>query len=242
MGNRMRSRAAMHVLIVLGLLAAACGSGDESSEPDPQPTSAEVAPTTEAAVEPEPAATPEPDPTATEAPLPTVPPEATPTPEPEQAGLPDTPAAVVVSEVYDFAGGVPDAALLPAPAGAVTARWYRAGTVYAVVYEGLDPTVDACPGNSVLTEAGFEHVSNAELPNAACPDFATRIDNSASQGVQLCAGQVGYLTLIPAEVVGRFFASIETPVPELGGVGLTSNVVIDDPATVPEIDPAALSC
>lgn len=94
----------------------------------------------------------------------------------------------------------------------------------------------------MFTGSDFEHVSNAELPNASCPDFGTRIENTDTQGVQLCAGVVSYLTLIPSDVAGTFFASIEKPVPEVGGVGLTGMVAIADPSVVPEVDPSALSC
>jgi hypothetical protein len=147
-----------------------------------------------------------------------------------------------LNQAYTFQQGIPDAEKLPAPVGAVEARWYRTPDVFAVVYRGLDAGVDACPGNSVLTVDGFEFVSNAPLPAGACDDFPTLIDNSADQGVMICDGLVGYLTLIPSDTVGTFFASIEKPDPDVQGVGLTSAVDIPDPAAVPEIDPAVLSC
>jgi hypothetical protein len=146
------------------------------------------------------------------------------------------------ADAYDFQGGAPDPALLPAQPGDVEAHWYRAGGVLAVVYVGLDVSVDACPGNSALVGGTFDFVSNAEMPNGSCPDFRTRIENSATQGVQVCDGQVSYLTLIPADTVGQVFASIEKPVPDVQGVGLASAAVLTDPTQLPEIDPTQLVC
>jgi hypothetical protein len=164
------------------------------------------------------------------------------TTEANTSSLPTTPVTAVLSDAYTFQGGTPDPELLPAQPGDVTANWYRAGDVLAVVYEGLDAAVDACPGNSVLTANGFEYVSNAELPNGSCPDFGTRIDNSAVQGVQVCDARVGYLTLIPAGTAGQLFSSIEKPDPDVAGVGLAGSATLGDPSLLPEIDPAALAC
>jgi hypothetical protein len=148
----------------------------------------------------------------------------------------------VLSNAYDFSGGAPDPALLPAEVGAVEARWYRSGATYTIAYVGLDPAVDACPGNSILTATGFEFVSNAELPGAACPDFPTRIESDATQGVEVCDGVVFYRTLIPVESTGQVFASVERPVPDVGGVGITGAGAIDDPSSVPELDLATVGC
>jgi hypothetical protein len=112
----------------------------------------------------------------------------------------------------------------------------------AVVYVGLDARVNACPGNSALLSTEFQFVSNAELVSGACPDFPNLIASNASQGVQVCNGQVGYLTLIPSDTSGQVFASIEKPVPDIEGVGLTGSATIGDPAEVPEIDPTLLAC
>ena len=142
----------------------------------------------------------------------------------------------------DFQQGSPDVAKLPAAPGTVEARWYRTADGYAVVYAGLDAAVDACPGNSALTANGFEFVSNAPLPNGACDTFPTLIENTDAQGVRTCNGVVAYLTLIPAETTGTFFASIEKPDPDVIGVGLTTAVEISDPSILPEVDAAALSC
>ena len=229
------------------LIAAACGSGDDteagSASPEPAADAEPAAesdpePTASAEPEPGPTATPEPEPTATPEPEP----EPTATPEPAPAALPDTPAVVVFEQYYDFQQGIPDVAKLPAAPGTVEARWYRTADGYAVVYAGLDAAVDACPGNSALTANGFEFVSNAPLPNGACDTFPTLIENTDAQGVRTCNGVVAYLTLIPAETTGTFFASIEKPDPDVIGVGLTTAVEISDPSILPEVDAAALSC
>ncbi len=213
------------LLTLLLLLAAACGSGDDD-------TDAGTASTSEPAAEPEPE--PEPEPTAT--------PEPEPTAAPEPATLPDTPVSVVFEQYYDFQQGIPDVDKLPATPGSVEARWYRTADGYAVVYAGLDAGVDACPGNSALTANGFEFVSNAPLPNGACDTFPTLIANTDAQGVRICDGVVAYVTLIPAGTTGTFFASIEKPDPDVVGVGLTTAAEVSDPALLPEIDVAALSC
>ena len=159
-----------------------------------------------------------------------------------RSAFPIRPPRWSLGDPYDFFGGTPDPALVPAEPGTVEALWYRAGAVYAVVFAGLDAGVAACPGNSVLTAGGFEFVSNAELPNASCPDFPTLIESNAGQGVQLCDGQVGYLTLIPSDTTGTLFASVEAPGPGGGGAGITSSVDVPDPSALPEIDPAVIAC
>ena len=73
-------------------------------------------------------------------------------------------------------------------------------------------------------------------------NYQTRIENSSTQGVQICGDQVGYLTVIPSDTVAQVFASVEAPDDAVGGYGITAPALIDDPSVVPEIDPASLSC
>ncbi len=221
----------LSTVTIVGILAAGCSSGD----------SEEATTTTTAAVVEDESSTTIEATTTTEAAVTTEAAEAT-TTEVSVGALPDTPIKATLGGGYDFQGGTPDAASLPAPEGSVEAQWFRAGDVYAVIYVGLDSTIDACPGNSALTPAGFDFVSNAELPNGACPGFQSRIDNNEAQGVQICGDQVGYLTLIPSDTVAQVFASVETPDDAVGGFGITAPARIDDPSAVPEIDPASLSC
>jgi hypothetical protein len=206
-------------MLVLALVAVGC-SDDGDSE-----TTEETDPTTTVAAEPEP------EPTDT-----------TDAAETGGTDLPDTPVVATLGDPYDFNGGTPDPAVLPAEPGTVEARWYRTTDVYAIVYAGLDADVDAYPGNSVLTDTGFEFVSNAPLPDASCDNFPTLIDNTADQGVQICDGQVSYLTLIPADTPGTVFASLEAPAPDVGGVGISASTEVADPSSAPEIDAAVLTC
>lgn len=217
----------------LVLLASACGDDGDTTDDAASETTTTVGTTTTEA-----------ESTTTEAETTTTT-EATTTTTEDSVGansLPDTPAVASFNQAYTFQQGIPDPESLPAQVGEVEARWYRTPAGYAVVYAGLDASVDACPGNSALTANGFEFVSNAPLPNGVCDEFPTLIENTAGQGVQICDGIVGYLTLIPTDTVGAFFASIEKPDPDVIGVGLTSSVEIADPTSVPEIDPAALTC
>ncbi len=235
-------------LAIVGLLASGCSSG-ESEDASPTTTDAAVESSTTTEVTttttaPETTTTSEAEATTTEAETTTsdAPETTTSTTEAVSTALPDTPITATLGSGYDFQGGTPDPTSLPVPEGSVEARWFRAGDVYAVIYVGLDPATDACPGNSALTQAGFDFVSNAELPNAACPGFQTRIDSDTTRGVQICGDQVGYLTLIPSDTVAQVFASVETPDDAAGGFGITAPALIDDPSAVPEIDPALLSC
>jgi hypothetical protein len=147
-----------------------------------------------------------------------------------------------LNTVYSFDGGEIDFAQLPALPDEVEAHWYSSGDVLAVVFVGLSADVDACPGNSINTATGFEFVSNAPLPNGACDDFPTLIENSADQGVQICDDRVGYLSLIPTGVPGTLFASIEKPDPDVTGVGITGSVDMPDPSVLPEISHDQLAC
>lgn len=236
-------RTTLIIVAGLALIAAGCSSDDGGSgsatsstpattEPAQATTDAAPAPTTESTAAPSPTSAPEPEPT----------PAPEQTAAPGAGALPETPVVASLSEAYDFEGGTPDPAVLPAQPGDVEAHWYRAGDVLAVVYVGLDAAVDACPGNSALLTSGFDYVSNAELPAASCPDFSTLIESTATQGVQICDGRVGYLTLIPADTIGQLFSSVEKPVPEVRGVGLTGFTVLSDPSSLPEIDLSSLAC
>ena len=246
-------RTSGYCLVAMSLLMCACSSSDDvaSSTTSASITAASItaaSATTEPAAtvpvttQPEPAPVTEPEPAPTTQPAPTTEPEPAPTTQPATPAFPESPVVATLADAYTFQGGTPDPLLLPAQPGEVEAHWYRAGDVLAVVYVGLDATVDACPGNSALTANGFEFVSNAELPNGSCPGFGTRIDNSGTQGVKVCDGQVAYLTLIPSDTVAQLFSSIEKPDPDVLGVGLTGSVALADPSSLPDVDPAALEC
>lgn len=229
----MHIRRTVTAATLAALVAAGCGGGAEdnatASEPDPPASTTETtaaSSTTEADVT-----------TSTTAEVVTTAAAAAGSGE-----LPDTPISGAIVDTYDFQGGRPDPDLLPAPPGQVEVHWYRAGEVYAVVYQGLDAEADACPGNSAFTGGTFEFVSNAEMPNASCPDFPTRIENTDEQGVRICDGRVAYLTLIPSTTAGTLIGTIERPAADVMGVGMSLPIEVDDPSVVPEIDPAVLSC
>ena len=248
------------IMLVAALAMAGCGDDDESSATTAPATTAPAttapattapattapattAPATTAPATTAPATTaPATTAPATTAPATTAPattaPATTVAPGPD---LPDTPATAPIDQAYSFDGSAPDPDLLPAQPGEVTARWYRAGAVLAVVYDGLVPDAPACPGNSAQTTAGFDFVSNAALPGMSCDDFPTLIESDASQGVQLCGTTVSYLTLIPSDYAAVLYSSIERPV-DGGGVGVTGFVLVEDLTTLPEIDPSLLSC
>jgi len=226
--SRRRPRSLLVLLVLLALAAAvaACG-GDDGDQPEADDGATEPGPGQE---EQDEQSTMEDDDDAGG--------------EAGGEALPDTPVTASLSRAGDFSGGEPDLADLPVQPDEVEAHWYRAGDTYAVVYVGLDPGVDACPGNSImLSDGSFDFVSNAELPDAACPEFPTRIDNSPTQGVLVCNGVVSYRTLIPTDQIGTLFAGVEAQGDEPGsGSGVYSQAPITDPTDAPEIDPAVLSC
>jgi len=225
------------------VLAAGCGgdddaedataaTGDAPTTTEPPETTAAPTTTTAAPETTEPSETTEP-PDTTEVPTTTASP-------PDD--LPETPAIATIEQAYAFDGSVPDTEQLPVQPGQVTARWYRAGAVYAVVYDGLPPDAQACPGNSGQTTAGFDFVSNAALPGMSCEGFDTFIESTDEQGVQVCGDRVSYLTLIPSDFVAVLYSSIEAPNDAVGGYGVTGAVLVEDPSTLPEVDPLSLSC
>jgi hypothetical protein len=240
------------LIALTAVVAAACGGDDDDAEPaattaattEPATPATTAAPTTTATPVTVPPSTQAPPATTppTTAPTTTVPPTtAAPTILPSVPELPDTPLLGVLDTSYTFSGAPLDPELLPAQPGEVTAKWYVAGDVYAVVYEGLDPSVAACPGNSAQTTAGFDFVSNAALGDTGCSTFPTIIESTDTQGVQVCGDRVSYLTLIPSDMIALLYSSIELPV-DGDGVGITGFALVEDPATIPAIDPALLSC
>lgn len=224
------------------LIVAACGGNDDSDSESTSAATDETAAATSPSTEPVTSSAPTDPPQTTPTTPETTEAESAPEPTtPAAPELPETPANAPIEQAYDFAGAAPDPDLLPAQPGDVTARWYRAGAVYAVVYDGLDPEAPACPGNSAQTTAGFDFISNAPLPGTTCDSFPTLIESNATQGIQICGDRVSYLTLIPSDFVAVLYASIEREIDD-GGVGLTGFVLVEDPMTLPEIDPAELAC
>jgi hypothetical protein len=129
---------------------------------------------------------------------------------------------------------------LPAAPGSVEAHWYQADGVYVVAYMGLDATGSSplCPGNSILTGNGFEHVSNAPTEDGACNGFST-LTTDPNVGPQVCLDTLVYVTAIPSNLAGTLFGTLEALADEgTALIGLTSQAESDGNA--PEIDLASI--
>jgi hypothetical protein len=127
---------------------------------------------------------------------------------------------------------------LPVPIGMVEAHWYRSGGVYVVAFGGLDleEAEPVCPGSSIQTDAGFEHVTNSPTEEGAC-EGAENIAGSDA-GVRTCGPLLLYITEIPEDSEGDLFASIER-YEENGRIVGVTGVVEADMSAAPEIDPEA---
>lgn len=248
-------RRALAMLFLFILVLAGCGGDDDdateaadtgppaTSTPEPDPTAEPAAdPTATPEPAPDPTATPvpEPEPTATTAAEPEPTPEPQPTATPAET-LPVSSVTVTLDSFYDFPNGTLPDGPLPFGPGEVRAWWYVEGDRYTVLYDGLSPDLAACPGNSVQLATGFDFVSNAALGDIDCSPSPTGIDNTADQGVVVCGPLVFYRTLIPADVTGTLFGTIEIYNDSLEGVGATS-MAPTAPGEAAEIDLTAFDC
>lgn len=156
--------------------------------------------------------------------------------------LPASPVTATLDTFYDFPNGTLDGVTLPFSAGDVRAWWYIEGDFYTLLYQGLPADSSACPGNSLQLASGmFDFVSNAALGVIDCSPSPTGIENTADAGVVVCGTQVFYRTLIPADVTGALFASVEIYDAELNGIGATS-MVATAPGQAPELDLSVYGC
>jgi hypothetical protein len=182
----------------------------------------------------------EPAPVASDTP---VPPTEEPTPVPPKE-LPDTSVTAVlgveVGSTYKVdlpsLGALPfEESDLPAAPGNVTAQWYVSGERYVVAYAGLDVANSGplCPGNSILTDAGFQHVSNAPTEEGACEGFPT-LTTDPEVGPMVCQEALLYVTAIPSNLQGTLFGTLEALTEDGDLVGLTSTV--QSSPEMPEID------
>ena len=224
-------RRTVFLVATLALVAAACGDSEGETTTTAPPTATLAPPTTQ------PPAT-----TTTAAPTTTLPPTTT-------TAAPAHPGSPVVShptDTYLFGSeqGPATAGDLPFDPTAIVVHWYKAGGHVVAVYDGLDPPASEylCPGNSILTAAGFEHVSNAAVPGADCSNAFSTIDSVPGvSGGQVCNGLVSYITAIPSNLDGELFGTIEIYPPDGRFAGATGTVIMAA-ADLPEIDPATLSC
>lgn len=214
------SKFALWLIILAGLVAVgACSS------------------TTAATTEPEPEATPIPSDTL-------VPPTPEPTLPPEPKELPDSPISAVLGvepnttykvERGTFAAMPFEESDLPAAPGDVTAQWYITGDRYIVAYDGLEYSEgdSLCPGNSILTGAGFLHVSNAPTDEGACEGFPT-LTSDPEVGPVVCQGALLYVTAIPSTEQGMLFGTLEALSEHGALIGLTS--AVESSPDIPVID------
>ncbi len=223
-------RRTMILVVALALVWAACGDDDATDTQAPASSTSTAAPAT---TQPPPTTT-----TTTAAPTTT-------TTEPP-AALPESSIVSLVDGGYKF-GTVQGPATsddLPFDLGSIEVHWFRAGDRMVAVYIGLDldATGPLCPGNSIFTGPGWEHITNAPSPGADCTGAPTIIDSVPGvSGVQTCNGLVSYITDIPSDLDGDLFGSVEIYDPAGAHTG-ASGFVVTVAADVPEIDPATLSC
>lgn len=194
-----------------------------------------------------PTATPEPAATHTNAPEPppTMEPTVTPTIAAAAMELPATSVSSVIGgdpqtiykvDMETFQQLEFDESELPVAPGTVEAHWYTAGGKYVVAYVGLDlsATGPLCPGNSILTDQGFEFVSNAPTEEGACEGLAT-LTTDPDVGPLVCQETVLYVTAIPSDQQGTLFGTIEKLADDGSAlIGLTSEA--QSSPDIPEID------
>jgi hypothetical protein len=126
---------------------------------------------------------------------------------------------------------------LPVRLGTVEANWYRSGGVYVIAFGGLDleESGPVCPGSSIQTDSGFEHVTSSPTGEGACEGAPNLAGPDA--GVRTCGPLVLYITEIPEDTEGDLFASVERYEGERI-VGVTG-VVEADMSAAPEMDAEA---
>jgi len=222
-------RRALILIGAMALLITACGDDDATTSTAPPATASTAAPATTQA------------PATTVAATTTI--AATTTTAAAHPGSPFV-SQVVDGYIFGSENGPATNDDLPFDLGSIDVHWYQTGGQVVAVYDGLDPTSSEylCPGNSILTNAGFEHVSNAPVPGADCSNSFGTIDSVPGvSGGQLCNGLVSYITAIPSNLDGELFGTIEVYPPSGRFVGATGTVVVTG-ADLPEIDAASLSC
>ncbi|HYF46996.1 MAG TPA: hypothetical protein VD926_12340 [Acidimicrobiales bacterium] len=142
----------------------------------------------------------------------------------------DSPVAGTLEEAY----GAPDADPIVEP-GTAGVQWYAGAGTWVAVFIGLDleGLGPLCPGTSVETGPGtFLHVSNTPTEDGACEGFT-----NPEATVRRCGEVLVYETLIPLDVEGTLYGSVERAAD--GGIeGITSRAEAD-PGQAPDIDPQA---
>lgn len=153
---------------------------------------------------------------------------------PGEIDIPPSALAAPLIDTYDTAtpGVPPDDADLPAPAGSVFARWYRQDGFYVVYYDGFDfDGEELCPGSSIETASGFEHVTNQGTSAGNC---GPTTDNSTPR-VFICGDDLLYVTAVPVDADGALYGTLEEYRADGTIIGMTSHVTADSEAA-PAID------
>jgi hypothetical protein len=127
---------------------------------------------------------------------------------------------------------------LPVALDTVEGHFYRSGGVFVIAFGGLDleETGPLCPGSSIQTDVGFEHVTNSPTDEGACEGAENIAGDDA--GVRVCGPLVLYITEIPEDTEGDLFATVER-YEENGAIVGVTGVVEADMSKAPEIDPEA---
>ena len=212
----MKSATYLAVSVLFLALLLACSS---DSEDEPTSAPSDESPTADATAEPTPGETAEP--TDTPAPF----------------SLAGTDVVAELRDTYKAGAQVPPAPdELPfQPDGSVVARWYQSDGQYVVHYDGLvlADIVPVCPGNSIKTDDGFQHITNSPASEGACEGAPTLASDPA--GTKICDGEVLYLTEIPVELEGTLYGSVELYREDGAIIGLSSRAETTL-GTAPEID------
>ncbi len=215
------SRSAIAVA-VLSLALAGCSSEGSNTTTGP----AEPAATTEATT-----TTTEPTTTTTEATTTTATKVTTLPASPVGAILGDTPENTYKADLAT--GPLPfDDSELPAQPGQVEVSWYTYNERYVAAFVGLETTEELCPGASLLTQNGFEFVSNAPT-TGTCEGFPTLTTDPLVEA-RVCQEVLFYVTLIPSDGAGILFGTLEALAEPGIVVGLTSQS--DASAGAPPLD------
>ncbi len=156
------------------------------------------------------------------------------------SGLETTAVIGRIGGPYKFVGGQSvqvGLEELPFEPGSVEAHWYQQDGSYVVVYRGLNATSigPLCPGNSIQTASGFEHVSNAPNVAGGCADTVPAAPPGV--GVQACGIHLVYVTAIPTTSSGTLYGTVESFDAAGALIGMTS-VAAANPAVTPAIDVA----
>lgn len=236
--NPRRLFRAVLMLGSLALIAAACGGDDSTAGTSTIPPATTPSATTA------PAPTAAPATTTTAAPTTTTVSTTTTTTEPPAPVLPDSPVVATLGgdpsmgykvDMATFAALDFTAEELPAPPGTVEVRWYTHQDRYVLAFSGFDAAEAGplCPGASILTDSGFEFVSNAPTAAGACEGFSTLTTDPLVEA-KICGGTLFYATLISSDLQGTLFGSLEALAEPGVLIGMTSTAEVAGGA--PEID------